>query len=218
MRDAELVRLILATVLALHSWFSISKWAFIKFFVAAFVYGAVLESGGIAGGFFNEPGYMLYIPGVPAPFVNIVGWCVVIYVSVYVWQKIMGRFGGRRWRTAVFAMGVTAVALSQDLQIDPYATRAGWWIWHDSLPAGFLGVPVLNFLAWISAVFPFGWSYWYIETRTGTTELGRIMRLFLAVPIALVVALAIVLVLTVIFRGASSPDMALFRQALLLSW
>lgn len=216
MRDAEIARLILAAILALHCWVKISRAAFVKLFVVALVYGALLESGGILGGFFGEPGYLLYIPGVPAPFVNVVGWCVALYVSVYVWQRIMERFELGRFRTAVFAVGVTAVALSQDLQIDPYATHAAWWIWHEHLPPGFLGVPLLNFLAWTAAVFPFAWLYHHIETRTGIGEVGRIGRLVLAIPAALIAGLAIVLVLTLIFRGPRSPDIDIFAHALRL--
>ena len=213
MRDAEIARLIVAATLALHCWFITSKTAFVKFFVVALLYGAILESGGILGGFFSEPGYLLYIPHVPAPVVNIVGWSVGMYVSVYVWQGILERFELRRFRTVIFAAGVTAVALSLDLQIDPFATHSRWWIWHESLPPAFLGVPLLNFLAWIAAILPFAWLYCHIETRTEMTETRRIGRLFCAIPIALIAGLAIVLTLTVIFRGPHSADLQIFKEA-----
>ena len=216
MRQAELARLITAAMLALHCAFVVSGAAFVKFFAVGLLYGAILESGGIMAGFFSEPGYLLYIPGIPAPFVNIVGWSITVYLSVYVWQRILDRFRPQRFKTAVFALGVTAIALCQDLQIDPYATQCAWWIWHESLPPYFLGVPLLNFLAWIAAILPFAWLYYSIETKPGITETGRVVRLFLVIPVALVVALAIVLLLTLMFRGPRSPDIEIFATALRL--
>lgn len=217
MRSAEIARLVFSVLIALHCWFATSRATFVKFFVAALLYGAILENGGILGGFFSEPGYLLYIPHVPAPVVNIVGWSVGLYISVYVWQRIFERFEFRRFRTTIFAAGVTAVAVSQDLQIDPFATHSRWWIWHDSLPGAFLGVPLLNFLAWIAAVFPFAWLYYYIETRLDLDERGRVARLFCWVPVALVAALVMVLALTVIFRGPHSADIEVFKEALRIS-
>jgi uncharacterized membrane protein len=217
MRGAEIARLVLSVLLAVHCWFATSRATFVKFFVVALLYGAILENGGILGGFFSEPGYLLYIPHLPAPLVNIVGWSVGLYISVYVWQRIFERFEFRRFKTAIFAAGVTAVAVSQDLQIDPFATHSHWWVWHESLPGAFLGVPLLNFLAWIAAVFPFAWLYYHIETRAGMTESRRIVRLFLSIPIVLVAGVVIVLILTVIFRGSRSADIELFKHALGLS-
>jgi len=217
MRGAEIARLVFSVLIALHCWLATSRATFVKFFVVALLYGAILENGGILGGFFSEPGYLLYIPHVPAPVVNIVGWSVGLYISVYVWQRIFERFEFRRFRTALFAAGVTAVAVSQDLQIDPFATHSRWWIWHDSLPGAFLGVPLLNFLAWIAAVFPFAWLYYYIETRLDLDERGRIARLFCWVPVALIAALVMVLSLTVIFRGPHSADIEVFKEALRIS-
>ena len=217
MRYTEIARLIVTAILAVHCWLVVSKAAFVKFFVVGLVYGGILESGGILGGFFSETGYLLYVPHVPAPVVNIVGWSVGVYVSVHVWQRIFERFEFRRFKTAIFAAGVTAVALSQDLQIDPLATHSRWWIWHENLPAAFLGVPLLNFLAWIAAIFPFAWIYYCIEARTEMSEARRIVRLFFSIPIAIIAALAIVLTLTVIFRGPNSADIEIFRHALGLS-
>ena len=217
MRGAEIVRLVLSALLAVHCWLATSRATFVKFFVVALVYGAILENGGILGGFFSEPGYLLYIPHLPAPVVNIVGWSVGLYISVYVWQRIFERFEFRRFKTCIFAAGVTAVAVLQDLQIDPFATHSRWWIWHESLAGAFLGVPLLNFLAWIAAVFPFAWLYYHIETTAGMTESRRIVRLFLSIPIVLIAAVVIVLILTVIFRGPRSEDIELFKHALGLS-
>jgi hypothetical protein len=213
MRGAEIARLFFSVLLAIHCWLATSRATFVKFFGVALVYGAILENGGILGGFFSEPGYLLYVPHLPAPVVNIVGWSVGLYVSVYLWQQIFERFEFRRFKTTIFAAGVTAVAVSQDLQIDPFATHSRWWIWHESLPAAFLGVPLLNFLAWIAAVFPFAWLYHYIETRTGMEENRRVVRLFVSIPIVLAAALAIVLLLTVIFRGPGSADIEIFKRA-----
>ena len=214
MLQAESARLVLTALLAVCCLFGLSKAMFVKFFVVGLLYGAILENGGILGGFFSEPGYLLYIPGLPAPIVNVVGWCVGLYMSVYVWQGILERFEVRRFRIPVFAAGVTAVAICQDLQIDPYATHAEWWIWHESLPPCFLGVPMLNFLAWIATIFTFAWLYDYIETTPGINEAGRIGRLLLAIPVALVASSIIVLLLTLIFRGPDSPDIEVFKAAL----
>ena len=217
MRQAELARLVLTAIIALHCLFAESKAVFVKFFVVGLLYGAILENGGIIGGFFTEPGYILYIPGLPAPFVNIVGWCVGLYVSVYIWQAILERFEPKRFTITIFAAGVTAMALCQDFQIDPYATHSAWWIWHESLPPFFLGVPLLNFLAWIAAIFPFAWLYYYIETRPEINETGRVVRLLLTIPVALAVALVTILILTLVFRGPHSPDFEIFKAALRLT-
>ena len=214
MRQMEVGRYVFAVLLAFQCAFVVSGTAFVKFFVVALFYGAILENGGIMGGFFSEPGYMFYIPGLPAPFVNVVGWSITVYMSVYIWQHIMERFRLARFKTAIFAVGVTAIALFQDLQIDPYATHARWWIWNDRLPPCFLGVPLLNFVAWLAAILPFGWLYSYVESKPGRTERERVIGLFLAIPVMLGAALAIVLLLTLVLRGPTSPDMEVFATAL----
>jgi len=214
MQQMEVGRYVFAVLLAFQCAVIVSGTAFVKFFVVALLYGAILENGGILGGFFSEPGYLFYIPGLPAPFVNVVGWSITVYMSVYIWQRIMERFQPTRFKTAIFAVGVTAIALCQDLQIDPYATHARWWIWNEKLPPCFLGVPLLNFLAWIAAILPFAWLYYYIESKPALTETERIGRLFLAVPVMLAAALAVVLLLTLMFRGPGSPDIEVFATAL----
>lgn len=106
------------------------------FFGVGFLYGLLLENGGIVLGFFHETNLTLtVVKPLVAPMATMIGWCIVLYMASFVVWHL------RKWVPALrkqhflsgLLVGVTATML--DLQIDPLATASGAWVWDASLPA-----------------------------------------------------------------------------------
>ena len=156
--------------------------ALVMFFGVTFVYGLMLENTGIIMGYFFEPSFRLYLGPLPAPLCTMLGWSLVFYVTVAIVQQLgqwLPRLGrsvwGRAWAT-------TLLALSMDAQLDPLASMSGvFWRWNDLLPPVFLGVPVINFVAWFGAFLPFSWFVFSILDRTDWSEGRKNWELFLRV-------------------------------------
>ncbi|MFC1736950.1 carotenoid biosynthesis protein [Candidatus Hydrogenedentota bacterium] len=176
-----------------------------KFFGVGLLYGMIIENGGIWMGFFSEEGYMVYIPFLPAPLCNVLGWSIVYYMFNHF---IDDSSISRKPLAAALVASVAMVAV--DLQLDPIATRIGAWVWHDDLPELFLGVPLINFVAWFSAVFPFALFHFSLENKGDLYSSSRNRKLLVRIPVALVAALGIVLGLTIIFEGFASSTMNIF--------
>ncbi|MBM4395601.1 MAG: hypothetical protein FJ087_07920, partial [Deltaproteobacteria bacterium] len=130
----------------------------VLFFGVTFVYGLVLENTGIAMHFFFEPSFQVYLKPLVAPLCTMLGWCIVFYVTIAMVQQLaewvpwLARSVTRR------AVATTLLALSLDAQLDPLASLSGvFWRWNELLPPGFLGVPWLNFAAWLGAFLPYAW-------------------------------------------------------------
>ncbi len=89
------------------------------------------------------------------------GWYCVINGSLAVAERVLARFpvGERRWRVAR-PLGAALVGTSLDLVLDPFGLDAGLWEWcSDGAYAadveganGRKGVPVVNFLGWLTLV------------------------------------------------------------------
>ena len=172
----------------MHCWYWRGRNGLLKFFVAALVYGFLLESSGVAGDFFREYDYSYYLPMLAAPIATMAGWAVVFYSAIFNYEMIE-----RRWpqlksvNGVVIGLMISLIALFGDLNIDPVATGIGFWTWHELLSAWYLGVPLLNFVSWLAAVFVFGVGYTYIH-RTKWAESTKIIAMIVLIPVFVIVS------------------------------
>ncbi|HVN72424.1 MAG TPA: carotenoid biosynthesis protein [Desulfomonilia bacterium] len=175
-------------ILALHGRTWLKRWDWLWIFCITLVFGMVLENGGILMGFFQEKGYWFYVPGLPAPVATIVGWVNVLYCGFFAVEKLMPEM-----RPFLRGLVCAVIALSMDIPFDPVATRLAWWVWNDRLTMSIWGVPVVNYVAWFWALFPYAWCYYRVRSY-GKCEEGRKIALFSAlIPLILVIELAGVL-------------------------
>lgn len=197
-----------------HAWRARGRHASL-FFGAGLLYGALLENGGIVLGFFHETNLTsTIVPPMVAPFATMLGWCVVLYMGTYVAWHLRGLFPALRRSPALSGLLVAALATALDLQIDPMATAAGAWVWHQSLPPWFHGVPRVNFVAWMCAIFPFAWAVFRHQERAGIEDGGAWSRrdvwaMTKAVPGTLAIAAMCFLVTTALLEGGDGPSWTL---------
>lgn len=160
------------------------------------MYGIVLENGGILAGFFREPGYGFYVGSLPAPLATMAGWVNVFYLCNWMADDVRSRSTGVRRGAARSALTATAAALALDLQVDPLATAAGLWQWHAKLGEDWLGVPLLNYVAWACAVMPFAWVMYRAPSQPAAAP-----WLLRRLPLALLLATAMFLVSMAVLEG-----------------
>ncbi len=139
------------------------------------LYGLLLENGGIALGYFSELDYRLYLGPLPAPVATMSGWVTVFYVVVHVTWSLRAELLLLRRSAVASALVAALLGLLLDLQIDPLATTVGFWRWSPELEAGFLGVPYLNFVAWLAAVSAYGWVVFARQGRYGLSPAELVM-------------------------------------------
>ena len=180
------------------------------FFGPTLVYGVLLENGGIAMGFFSESKLRCAVPGLHAPISTMLGWCTVMYMCTFVTWELRRRLPGLRRSPALSGFVLAATGILLDLQIDPLATAAGCWTWNPALPPAFLGVPLLNFVAWGCALWPFGYVLFRLQERRGIEDGGRFARrdlltLLVAAPLTLLVAAALFILVTLLLEGPQGP-------------
>lgn len=174
------------------------------FFGVAWLYGLVLENGGILMGYFFEPGYGLYLGSLPAPFATMMGWCLAIYACTEIAGALRSHvpFGET---TLGAALLTTALALSLDAQLDPLASLSGvFWRWNELLPRWFLSVPFVNYLAWFCAFLPFSYAWFSIADRTELGSWTKARRLLVAIPNVCVVAALLFFGIAAIVEGGFS--------------
>ncbi|MEW5806122.1 MAG: carotenoid biosynthesis protein [Acidobacteriota bacterium] len=193
-------------------------------FVVGLLYGGILENGGILLGFFKEEGFHVYLPFLPAPLFTTLGWCNVFYSCRFLAGQLFKEERDRldncertgewsRWLEPFsFALTLTVFALFLDLQLDPYATHHGLWIWNEGLNPFLGGVPLVNFTAWVSAVFPFALVFRLLERNR--KEKDGILSIHLLIRMPLIILLAVLMVLSIIFllEGYDSPAMRILLQ------
>jgi hypothetical protein len=194
----ELSALVQFAVLAFHArtWFKPWDWAWV--FGVTLVFGLILENGGIVLGVFSEPGFLLYLPGLPAPLATALGWASVLYCAFFAVERVLPV-------KSPLARGLACalIGLSLDLPFDPVATRLGWWVWEPSLNAKVWGVPVINFVAWFWALFPYGTAYYWAREKAGRAE-GKKAGLFVAAFPAILLAEFLGVLATLALLGDSS--------------
>ena len=182
------------------------------FFGAALVYGAMLENGGILLGFFHETNLTLtMIPPLLAPVATMVGWCVVLYMATFVVWRLRTWMPILRESNALSATLVAFGATLLDLQIDPLATAAGCWVWDASLPPFFHGVPLVNFVAWMCALWPFAWVQFRWQDKAMIRDGGRwtvrdTLAVTLRAPYALMIAFVMFGTSMALLEGLNGPS------------
>ncbi len=187
------------TILVLHgrTWLKGHDWAWI--FGITSIFGMILENGGILMGFFREEGYLLYLPGLPAPIATMAGWVSVLYCGFFSVQMLLPDM-----RPMLKGFVCAGIALSMDIPFDPVATRLSWWVWNDSLVLSIWGVPAVNFVAWFWALFPYAWCFHAIREKKGMGE-GKKMALFSAlIPVILAVELSGVVMSLMVLGDAAA--------------
>lgn len=159
----------------------------VLFFGVTFVYGMVLENTGIIMHFFFEPSFRYYLPPFPAPLCTMLGWCVVFYVTVAIVEQLAQWFPWLKKGAGRRACVATLLALSMDAQLDPLASMSGvFWRWNDLLPPAFLGVPFINFAAWLGAFLPYTWIMFRVMDRKEWSPREKNWELFLRIALACV--------------------------------
>jgi uncharacterized membrane protein len=214
LRVYELSNFAWAALMVAHAW-SFRKSHIALFFGAGLLYGAVLENGGIVLGFFHEMnlGTTMVKPLV-APVATMIGWCVVIQMATFVVWHLRRGLPWLRRSALGSAVLVGAVATLLDLQIDPIATASGCWVWHESLPGWFHGVPAVNFIAWMCAVSSFAYVVFQLQARHGLEDdapwsRNALAHAFAAVPYALVLAAVSFCSVTLLVEGPRGPSWSL---------
>jgi hypothetical protein len=180
-------------ILALHGRTWLKGWDWVWIFVVTLIFGAILENGGIIMGFFKEEGYRLYIPGLGAPIATVLGWVNVLYCGFFVVERVLPKM-----RPVFNGLVCVGIALAMDIPFDPVATRLAWWVWNDTLSMGIWGVPVVNYVAWFWALFPYAWCYFSIRMKDGMSEGGKIALFSALIPVILALELGGVVVSLII--------------------
>ena len=206
----ELLSLAWVGALVLHCWKQRGPYYVVVFFVAGAVYGLALENSGISMGYFSETNYRMYVPLTHTPVSSVAGWCTIFYPSVFIAETLIQR-------TRLFGKGILAsallvsvIALSTDLHFDHLATLLNMWTWHPKLPPFFLGVPLVNFTSWLTAVFAYALAYFYLE-RLPWSARRKGIAILASVPAMLVIAAILNLALTGMLEGPSGPSWTIMR-------
>jgi hypothetical protein len=188
------------------------------FFGTGLLYGALLENGGIVLGFFHEANLTLtLVPPLVAPVSTMIGWCIVLYMATFVVWKLRTWIPLLRESNALSAVLVAGAATLLDLQADPLATAAGCWVWDSTLPPFFLGVPLMNFVAWMCALWPFAWLMFRWQGLARISDGGGWSRrdlkaMTLRVPYALALASVLFAISVALLEGFSGPTFGIFYR------
>lgn len=205
-----------AALLVWHAW-SHQRSHVALFFGVALVYGACLENGGILLGFFHETNLTdTMVKPFVAPIATMIGWSVVLTMATFVVWQLRKRLTWLRRSAALSALAVGVFATLVDLQIDPIATASGCWVWHESLPPWFHGVPLVNFIAWLCALVPFAYVMFRVQERAGIADgaawsRAQLLNLLSWVPGALVLAAVSFIGVTLLVEGANGPSWTLLN-------
>jgi hypothetical protein len=206
-------------LLLAHAW-SFARARALWLLGPAALYGLLLENGGILLGFFSEMHYELYLGPLPAPLATMAGWVLVFYVVTWVTWELRAHLPALR-RSPWLSAGVAAAAgLALGLQIDPLATAVGFWRWHRVLPGAIFDVPLVNFVAWGCAIFPFAAFVFWRQAQHGlspeqVTSSPHGRWLLYRVPLVLFAASVMFLLVSAVTEvGVSGPTYAVLRASL----
>lgn len=187
------------------------------FFGVGLLYGAALENGGIILGFFHEQNLtQTVVKPFVAPLATMIGWSVVLSMATFVTWGLRKHLPWLRRSPLLSSLALGALATLLDLQIDPIATAASCWVWHESLPPWFLGVPMVNFIAWMCALVPFGYVVFRVQERRrladgGSWSRGDLLSLLKWSPAGLLVAALAFSGITLLIEGANGPSWSLLN-------
>ncbi|MDP1824006.1 MAG: carotenoid biosynthesis protein [Archangium sp.] len=187
------------------------------FFGVGLLYGAVLENGGIILGFFHETNLTdTMVRPFVAPVATMIGWSVVLAMATFVTWGLRKRLPWLRRSALLSALAVGTFATLLDLQIDPIATAVGCWVWHETLPGWFHGVPLVNFIAWMCALVPFGYVMFRVQERRGLRDGAAwrpedLLALLKWSPAGLVCAALSFISVTLLIEGVTGPSWTLLN-------
>lgn len=128
------------------------------------------------------------------------GWYCAISGSLTVAEKVLARFPvGERRRRVARPLGAALVGTSLDLVLDPFGLDVGLWEWRsDGLYAadveganGRSGVPLVNYLGWVTLVSSVVYIYKCLFGDDGSSGGSRVPALLLAPYYLVAVAWAI---------------------------
>jgi len=205
--------ILMAALLLVHCACFRGRSGLAVFFGASLVYGFLLESGGVALGFFQENDYHLYLPGLAAPLATMAGWPSVFYTAADAWETLeQSRPGLKKVHPLAAGALLSLLALVRDLNIDPVATGLSLWTWHETLPDWFLGVPLVNFTSWFCAVFAFAVGYIAVRRRETWSGRKKIVVLFAAIPLYLLFAAAVNFGILGLAEGFGGPSWTVLLQ------
>lgn len=187
------------------------------FFGVGLLYGGALENGGIILGFFHETNLSdTMVRPFVAPVATMIGWSVVLSMATFITWGLRKRLPWLRRSALLSAIAVGSFATLLDLQIDPIATAVGCWVWHHTLPGWFHGVPLVNFVAWMCALVPFGYVMFRVQERRGLRDGAAwkpddLLALLKWTPAGLVLAALVFMVATLVIEGVSGPSWTLLN-------
>ncbi len=205
-----------AALLVWHLW-AHERTHVTLFFGVGLLYGAVLENGGIVLGFFHETNLTdTMVRPFVAPIATMIGWSVVLAMATFITWGLRKRLAWLQRSALLSALAVGSFATLLDLQIDPIATAVGCWVWHESLPGWFHGVPLVNFIAWMCALVPFGYVLFRVQERRGIADGAKwspddLLSLLAWAPAGLVLAAASFIGVTLGFEGVHGPSWTLLN-------
>lgn len=205
-----------AALLVWHAW-SRHRSHVALFFGVALVYGAALENGGIVLGFFHETNLNdTMVKPFVAPVATMIGWSVVLAMATFITWGLRRHLGWLQRSALLSAVTLASAATLLDLQIDPVATAVGCWVWHETLPGWFHGVPLVNFIAWMWALLPFAYVMFRLQALRGVADgaawqRGDLLALLRWSPAALLVATLGFTGTTLLLEGANGPSWTLLN-------
>lgn len=205
-----------AALIVWHLW-SHQRTHVALFFGVGLLYGAVLENGGIILGFFHETNLTdTMVRPFVAPVATMIGWSVVLAMATFVTWGLRKRLPWLRRSALLSALAVGTFATLLDLQIDPIATAVGCWVWHETLPGWFHGVPLVNFVAWMCALVPFGYVMFRVQERRGLGDGAAwgpedLLALLKWSPAGLVCAALSFIGVTLLLEGVTGPSWTLLN-------
>jgi uncharacterized membrane protein len=207
MHADEIIKAALTSIFVIHCLRFKGKHAALAYFLVGGCYGFILENSGWVLGYFSHSGYMLQIEPL-APFVAVLGWTTVFYVSDLIAREIAKKIPKLKSSPFLMALIVASIAVSFDLQVDPTATALRMWEWNESLTLRFLGVPVINWVAWFWAVFPFAYFLHLLEKKREISDDMKLKWFIISVPCMLIIE----------FVGVVGTMFIVYPGDLLLPW
>ncbi len=221
--SSEITTYIWTAAILGHIWKTRGREDLLVFFVVSGLYGVILENGGILYGYFREDASVVYLPMLVAPLPTMLGWIIVFYTAIFIVEQFRKWLPFLKDRFLLNGLLVALVAVSLDLPIDPVATEVGIWRWAATLPIPFLGVPLINWFAWVYAVFPFGAVYFYLKYRSNAADSStecswnrsKLKRFVMAVPFICVIDSALFFgTFAIIEGGWDGPTLSIVRTFL----
>lgn len=176
---ARLLPLCLLLSSWLHAWFSLGLGHSLAFLGLTVVISWVLEQVGVATGWVYGTYHYTDLLGPKVghvPLLIPVSWFMMSYPSYVISNVILdgrpvSRWSGARHWLCASVLGAL-VMTAWDVAMDPLMSGAphGAWIWHN--PGPYFGVPLHNFVGWVTTTFAIHGVYRLFERSHPSHPLG----------------------------------------------